>query len=122
MPAFVTLDSLSAKPPDGRSLFETLTLAFGPERTGLVGRNGVGKTTLLRLILGELAPAAGTVSVRGRLGVLRQAVQPPPGATVADLRGLAEPLARLRRITDGEGTEDDLADADWDLEPRLETA
>ena len=35
MPAFVTLDSLSAKTPDGRSLFANLTLAFGPERTGL---------------------------------------------------------------------------------------
>jgi len=122
MPAFVTLDTLSAKTPDGRSLFDNLTLAFGPERTGLVGRNGVGKTTLLRLILGELAPASGTVSVRGRLGVLRQAVQPPPGATVADLLGLAEPLARLRRIAEGAATESDLAEADWDLEPRLDTA
>ena len=122
MPAFVTLDSLSAKTPDGRTLFENLTLAFGPERTGLVGRNGAGKTTLLRVILGELRAAAGAVTVRGRLGVLRQALQPPPGARVADLAGVAEPLARLRRIAEGGGTPDDLADADWDLEARLEAA
>src|SRR3569623_939478 len=104
MPSFVTLDELSARTPDGRTLFENLTLAFGAERTGLVGRNGVGKTTLLRIIGGDLAPAAGTVAVRVRLGVLRQALQPPPGATVADLLGLAEPLARLRRIAEGAGT------------------
>src|SRR6185503_5094973 len=69
MPSFVTLDALSARTPDGRPLFENLTLAFGAERTGLVGRNGVGKTTLVRLILRELAPVSGGVSVRGRLAV-----------------------------------------------------
>ena len=122
MPSFTTLDGLSYRTPEGRSLFDNLTLAFGAERTGLVGRNGVGKTTLLQLIAGELAPAAGAVTVRGRVGVLRQALQPPPGASVADLLGLAEPLARLARITDGQGSEDDLAEADWGLEARLDAA
>ncbi|MGH6908762.1 MAG: ABC-F family ATP-binding cassette domain-containing protein [Phenylobacterium sp.] len=122
MPSFATLDSLSYRTPEGRSLFENLTLAFGAERTGLVGRNGVGKTTLLRLIMGELVPAAGSVTVRGRVGVLRQAVQPPPGASVADLLGVAEALARFARIADGGGSEDDLAEADWGLEARLAAA
>ena len=118
----VTLDSLSYSTPDGRSLFDNLTLAFGAERTGLVGRNGVGKSTLLRIVLGELSPTAGAVSVRGRVGVLRQALQPPPGATVADLMDVSAALAQLRRIEAGEGREDDLADADWTLEARLDAA
>ena len=122
MPSFATLDGLSYRTPEGRSLFENLTVAFGAERTGLVGRNGVGKTTLLQLIAGELAPAAGAVTVRGRVGLLRQALQPPPGASVADLLGLAEPLARLARIANGQGCEDDLAEADWGLEARLDAA
>ena len=96
-----------------------LTLAFGRERTGLEGRNGVGKTTLLRLILGDLQPSEGAIALTGRLGVLRQAVAPPPGASVADLMGLAWPLDRLARIERGEGSEADLADADWDLPARL---
>src|SRR5512143_1810788 len=122
MPSIVTLDGLSASTPDGRPLFEDLTLTFGAERTGLVGRNGVGKTTLLRLIAGELPVSAGTVAVRGRVGVLRQAVQPPPGAHVADLLGLAAPLARLRRIAEGAGTAEDFSEADWGLETRLDAA
>ena len=50
--AFVTLTGVAARTPDGSTLFDTLTLAFGAERTGVVGRNGVGKSTLLRLISG----------------------------------------------------------------------
>jgi len=123
MPApFITLDGLSYATPEGRSLFENLTLTFGAERTGLVGRNGVGKSTLARLILGELTPGAGSVSVRGRLGVLRQALIPPAGATVADLMGVADGLARLHRVEAGQGSEDDFAEADWALEARLAAA
>jgi ATPase subunit of ABC transporter with duplicated ATPase domains len=122
MPSYVTLDGLAYATPDGRALFENLTLSFGAERTGLVGRNGVGKSTLLRIIIGELAATAGALSVCGRIGVLRQALSSPPGASVADLLGVRQALARLRRIEAGEGSEDDLADADWTLEKRLDAA
>jgi ATPase subunit of ABC transporter with duplicated ATPase domains len=122
MSTFATLDAVAAKTPDGRVLFENLTLAFGAERTGLVGRNGVGKTSLLRLIAGDAVPADGVVSVRGAVGVLRQSLAPPPGATVAEVMGLAEPLAVLARIAEGRGSADDLAEADWTLETRLEAA
>ncbi|MFN3522265.1 MAG: ABC-F family ATP-binding cassette domain-containing protein [Phenylobacterium sp.] len=122
MPAFITLDSLAFRTPEGRTLFDDLTLAFGAERTGLVGRNGAGKTTLLRLILGELEPAGGSLAVNGRLGVLRQAHEPPPGASLADLMGAAAPLARLQRIAEGRPEADDLDLADWTLEERLAAA
>ena len=118
----VTLDGLSHASPDGRVLFEHLSLALGRERTGLVGRNGVGKTTLLRLILGELTPAAGVVTVAGRIAVLRQQLQPPPGARLADLLGVAEPLAKLARIEAGEGTDADVEAADWGLPQRVDAA
>jgi len=121
-PAFVTLDRLSYATPEGRPLFTGLTLAFGPERTGLVGRNGVGKTTLLKLILDELQPASGAVSLRGRIGVLRQTLEPESGTTLADLLGVAEALGRLDRIEAGEGDEQDLAEADWTLGSRLDAA
>src|SRR5512146_883895 len=122
MSSFATLDGLSLKTPDGRPLFENLTLSLGAERTGLVGRNGVGKTSLLRVLAGELAPADGAVSVRGRIGRLRQTLEPPPGATVAEVMGLAGPLARLSRIAAGAGAPEDLAEADWMLQARLEAA
>jgi ATPase subunit of ABC transporter with duplicated ATPase domains len=118
----VTLDAVTFRSPDGRTLFENLTLSLGAERTGLVGRNGVGKTTLVRLILGELTPSAGAVTVAGRLAVLRQSLEPPPGASLAELMGLAEPLARLARLEHGEGRDGDLEAADWTLPARTEAA
>ncbi len=121
-PAYFTLDAVSAATPDGRVLFHDLTLAFGRERTGLVGRNGAGKTTLLRLLTGEQAPVAGIIGRRGRAGLLRQALQPPPEATVADLLRVTGPLAMLARIEAGDGSDDDFAAADWTLPARIDEA
>ncbi len=122
MPVSITLAGLAWALPDGRKLFENIDLAFGRERAGLVGRNGVGKTTLLGLIAGELRPAAGTVAVDGRLGLLRQSVQVAADETVADLFGAREALALLERAGRGAATSDEITDADWTLAARMEAA
>lgn len=51
----------------GRMLFENLDLDLAAgERLGVVGRNGLGKSTLLQIILGKLAPAHGEVEIGAR--------------------------------------------------------
>ncbi len=120
MPVSITLSGLSYSTPDGRLLFDNLSIAFSAERTGLVGRNGVGKSTLLRLIAGELAPRSGAIAVGGRLAVLRQIVAPPADMTVADLFGVADELMLLERAEAGEASLAELAEADWTLPTRLE--
>jgi ATP-binding cassette subfamily F protein uup len=48
----------------GRQLFENLSLDIAPgERLGVVGRNGLGKSTLLKLMLGQLHPASGEIEI-----------------------------------------------------------
>jgi ATPase subunit of ABC transporter with duplicated ATPase domains len=122
MPASITLSNLSWSTPDGRPLFSNIDLSFNAERTGLVGRNGVGKTTLLKLVADELQPQTGSVAVSGTIGILRQSVQVGPDETVADLFGAAQALAILHRAESGEASADELALADWTLEARMEAA
>ncbi len=55
---------IGAKTDDGRWLFSGLDLSFAPGVcTGIIGRNGLGKTTLLRLLMGERAPDEGEVAI-----------------------------------------------------------
>ncbi len=122
MPHSIVLSELTLAAPDGRALLSNIDLSFGPECTGLVGRNGVGKTTLLKVIAGELSPQSGTVSIGGTLGILRQTVQVSPDETIADLFGATTALALLRRAEAGEATAEELADADWTIESRMASA
>jgi ATPase subunit of ABC transporter with duplicated ATPase domains len=122
MPASITLSKLSWSTPDGQPLFSDLDLSFTEGRTGLVGRNGVGKTTLLRLIAGDLTPRSGSITINGTVGTLRQAVQVAPDDTIASLFAIEPQLALLDLAERGEATADELADADWTLPDRIEQA
>ncbi|MFD9737599.1 ABC-F family ATP-binding cassette domain-containing protein [Umezawaea sp. NPDC059074] len=64
----------------------SLTVARG-ERIGLIGENGRGKSTLLRVLAGDLPAQRGEVvrAVSGRVGFLPQRPDFPLGATVADV-------------------------------------
>ncbi len=67
---------------DGEPLFRGVSLTLsGRDRVGLVGPNGVGKSTLLRVLAGELRPDQGTVNATAPLGYYAQQV-PDPAATV----------------------------------------
>jgi ATP-binding cassette subfamily F protein uup len=67
----VVLENAGAKVGEGKTerwLFRNLNFDLKPGQcTGVVGRNGVGKTTLLRLCLGERRPDAGTVKIGKRV-------------------------------------------------------
>ncbi|PZU74237.1 MAG: ABC transporter [Brevundimonas sp.] len=117
--AFVTLTGVAARTPDGSTLFDNLTLAFGAERTGVVGRNGVGKSTLLRLISGASPPSEGTVARVGRIGVLEQRYDPAPEETVAGALGVERALEVVDRVVSGQGAIEDMDVVDWTLEARV---
>jgi ATPase subunit of ABC transporter with duplicated ATPase domains len=83
----------------------TFTVRAG-DKVGLVGRNGAGKTSLLKVLGGELAPAGGQVTAQGQVGFLsqdpRSVRHPAAGTGLAHIlsgRGLdraAEDLEKLR--------------------------
>lgn len=97
----LTLESVSYVLPDGSTLFSDLSLHIDQRRTGLVGRNGVGKSVLGRLLAGQLAPSAGRCRRTGSVHYLPQHVSALPGQRIADLAGVAPLLDALERIAGG---------------------
>jgi ATPase subunit of ABC transporter with duplicated ATPase domains len=94
---YVDVQKLSCVLPDGRVLFDEVSFRVGDgAKTALVGANGTGKTTLLRMIAGDVAPAAGAVARTGGLGVMRQFIGSiRDDSTVRDLLvDLAPPAVR----------------------------
>ncbi len=74
------------------------------DKIGLVGRNGAGKTSLMRVLAGETLPAAGQVSRTGRIGCLPQDPRAGDPSQLArerilGSRGLDQILGRLRRYS-----------------------
>lgn len=121
MPSLVLAD-VAWSTPDGHRLFSELSIEFMRERVGLVGRNGVGKTTLLRLLAGDLEPERGRVVRSGTVRTMRQITQVDHAERTADLLGIADDLARLRRAETGTATLEELAEIDWALEADAQAA
>src|SRR3954468_23823988 len=71
----VDVNGIAFSLPDGRPLLGDVTFRVGDGATvALVGPNGTGKTTLLRIIAGDLEPHEGSIGGSGGLGVMRQFV------------------------------------------------
>ena len=89
----------------------TVTVAAG-RRVLVVGENGAGKSTVLRVLAGELVPDSGTVDRAGSLTLVHQGMDDSPGQTVGDL--VAEATAASEKaLADLEDalTSGDLGDA-----------
>ncbi len=104
----LTLSQIS-KSYGGRVLFQDVSLQVcRGDRIGLVGPNGAGKSTLFSIILGELSPDDGSVSLekRATVGFLPQESAPAGDETVIDLATAVTPeiadlRARLREYEEG---------------------
>lgn len=117
----ITLQDISYDHPDKTLLFENIHMRVPPNgRTGLVGHNGVGKSTLLRLITGELQPSAGVLRVQAEPYYVPQILGGYNHLSIAQALGIDQKLQALREILAGNATEATLnaLDDDWTLEER----
>ena len=89
------MNNLTHRVPGGRTLLEEATFRAGSgDHVALVGANGTGKTTLLRLIANDEKVQAGSVHVDGVLAFMRQFVGiPGETLTVRDLMLQLSPAA-----------------------------
>ncbi|EHK66973.1 ABC-F family ATP-binding cassette domain-containing protein [Achromobacter arsenitoxydans] len=112
---FLSLRHVSHALPDGRILLNDVSHDFTTARHGLIGRNGAGKSLLLRLVHGELATQAGRIVRQGRIAYVPQTLPQTPGVTLADVAGIAQILHALSSIEAGSTRQADfdLADGHW---------
>ncbi len=92
---------------EGRLLLDRVTAAIPPgQRTGFVGRNGTGKSTLLKLITGEYGPESGGLSFpkNWRVGMVRQEVLAGPTSLLDTV--LAADIERSSLLAEAETATD----------------
>jgi ATPase subunit of ABC transporter with duplicated ATPase domains len=94
MPACLQLRNVSVATPSGRMLFRDLNLRLHDEHVGVVGRNGVGKSTLLSLLAGTAEPSTGHVQAHGARFYLPQVDDQELSLSRGEQRKLALEAAR----------------------------
>jgi ATP-binding cassette subfamily F protein uup len=118
-----------------QTLLDGVTLAIGAgEKVGMVGRNGCGKTSLLKILSAQSAADSGEIARRRglRIGYLPQEFELDPDLSVGEniAAGAADLVEAVRRYETGDGSDAELEDllhlidhADgWNLEARIKSA
>jgi ATPase subunit of ABC transporter with duplicated ATPase domains len=120
MSSTVVCHRLSFVWPSGDTAIAELTCAFPEGTTGLIGRNGVGKSTLLKIVAGQLTPTSGSISVPAHVGYLPQDLTLTGQRTVGDVLGIETTLTALTAIEEGRGRPQDFDQVGdrWDLPER----
>ena len=120
MSRHITLDHISYAHPTQPPLFADLSAVFSAPLTGLIGDNGCGKTTLMRLILGDLTPDSGSLAAPERMAYLPQDLGLDREQTLAELCGIAETLQALQAVESGEYSPElyEVIGDNWDVEER----
>ena len=120
MSRHITLDHISYAHPTQPPLFADLSAVFSAPLTGLIGDNGCGKTTLMRLILGDLTPDSGSLAAPERMAYLPQDLGLKREQTLAELCGIAETLQALQAVESGEYSPElyEVIGDNWDIEER----
>lgn len=111
--------------PNNHLLFENISLTISkPGKVALIGNNGTGKSTLLKIIAGVLSPSGGSVQSDSTPYYVPQHFGQFNNITVAKALAIEDKLKALHAILDGHVTEANMAllNDDWTIEERCREA
>lgn len=121
----IIIRDLSYVHSDKETLFQHLNLIINPgEKMALTGNNGCGKSTLMRIIAGELQPSAGTVIRPEHLYYVPQHFGQYDNRSIAQALRIDRKLEALHAILNGDASEQNftLLNDDWNIEERTHAA
>ncbi|MCP4355711.1 MAG: ABC-F family ATP-binding cassette domain-containing protein [Proteobacteria bacterium] len=98
------------------NLFKNISLTVNSgEKLAIIGDNGIGKTTLLEILQGDLTQSKGSIKVNGTLEFLPQIIT--KNGSVADILGISEKLEAINSVEQGDCSEKlfDIINNDWDI-------
>lgn len=121
----LSLQQLSYTHPNKDLLFENINLHINfQEKIALIGQNGIGKSTLLRLIAAELSPTSGTLQLDTTAYYIPQITGQFNELTIAEALHIDKKLNALHEILGGNASEENFSslEDDWTLEERCKEA
>ena len=110
---------------DKEILFSHLHLSINSgDKIALTGNNGCGKSTLMRILVGDLSPSSGTVLRPEHLYYVPQHFGQYDRQTIAQALGISHKLSALHAILSGDATEKhfNTLNDDWNVEERAQAA
>ncbi|MCM1331765.1 MAG: ATP-binding cassette domain-containing protein [Bacteroides sp.] len=116
------VQALSYCHPDKDILFQNINFSISRgEKCAIIGDNGIGKSTLLKIIAGAIPPSSGKVLFDEPPYVVPQHFGQFNEMTVAEAIGVSHKLNALASILDGKGTEEDFTTLNdqWDILDRF---
>ncbi|KUJ61976.1 ABC transporter ATP-binding protein [Flavobacteriaceae bacterium CRH] len=121
----LTLQNISYLHTNRDLLFDKITFTTNSqEKIALIGNNGVGKSTLLKIIADELQPSGGLLKYDAKPHYVPQIFGQFNHLTIAEALQIDKKLNALKEILNGNVTEENLniLDDDWTLEDRCNEA
>ena len=121
----INAQNISYRKPDATVLFEEVSFTVNKgDKTAIVGKNGIGKSTLLKIIAGNTTEYNGVLQINGTLYYVPQHYGHFDEVTVAEALGIAPILQAMQAIENGstEQAHYDLMEHTWDIVARYEEA
>lgn len=121
----ILLQNISFGFPGGDLLFNHINVSIKSHtKSALVGSNGTGKSTLLKIIANEIKPLEGNINIQGGIFYVPQMFGNFNHLTIAECLKADQKLHALQKITAGEVDEKyfDILNDDWDIEERCQNA
>lgn len=117
----IFIQQLQFNLPNSQVLLKDLSMTFAHQKIGLVGRNGTGKSTLLKLMTGEFKPHSGSILLESKIAYVPQTPIINADLTIAEFLNLADKLYAIERIENGSIDENDFAilNDEWDIRERF---